>query len=188
MEPWHIEHVVYGLASEFYPDYPDPMPDFQFLGNQGKALLESALSNPMQTFGGRFVYQTIYDKSAILLWSIIKNHPFVDGNKRMGLTSTFVFMVLNGYVLVCPRERAIGICLRIAGAYPAIDLSEVTEWLTADSIPLDLISEWAQSSSDVALIVQQLAEVSSRFASMLARLESLARTSPTPDPNSCQEQ
>ena len=112
------------------------MPEFQYLGGDyGKGRLDSALRNPKQTFEGRYVYKTIHDKAAILLWSIIKNHPMVDGNKRLGMTATFVFMLDNDYSLFCTKDEAVEICLRIAGSGEPIDLPEVRKWLIRHSMP-----------------------------------------------------
>lgn len=62
------------LASVMYPDYPDPMPEFRFLGgDNGRGLLSSALAQPAQTFGGTYLYRTMPDKAAALLISMIKN-------------------------------------------------------------------------------------------------------------------
>ncbi len=52
-------------------------------GIRDEGLLESALARPYQTFGGNDLYQTIYEKAAAIMESVIINHPFVDGNKRM---------------------------------------------------------------------------------------------------------
>ena len=130
-----VETIVYELASEFHPDYPDPMPAFQYLGGDyGRSRLDSALKNPQQTFDGRHVYRTIHDKAAILLWSIIKNHPVVDGNKRLGMMAAFVFMLDNDYSLFFSKDEAVEICLRIAGYGEPIDCSEVRKWLVRHSM------------------------------------------------------
>ena len=62
--------------------------------NQGS--LESALALPRQVFGETELYPSIIDKAAILCFSIINNHPFVDGNKRLGHAAMETFLVLNG--------------------------------------------------------------------------------------------
>src|SRR3989344_5060993 len=59
-------------------------------------LLESAILRPQTTFGGKDLYDDLYLKSAVLALSIIKNHPFVEGNKRTGLHAALVFLELNG--------------------------------------------------------------------------------------------
>jgi len=84
------------------------MPAFQYLGGDyGKGLLESALFQPAQTFDGRFLYRTIFDKAAVLLCSVIKNHSLVDGNKRTALTTMGVFLALNGYFFEAPTDEAV---------------------------------------------------------------------------------
>lgn len=60
-------------------------------------LLESAVAQPRQTFGGHDLYKGITRKAAILLVGLLKNHPFVDGNKRTALTVCGVFLQLNGW-------------------------------------------------------------------------------------------
>jgi death-on-curing protein len=59
-------------------------------------VLESALAQPRMTFGGDDLYPTLVEKAAALGYSLIKNHPFVDGNKRTGHAAMEVFLVLNG--------------------------------------------------------------------------------------------
>jgi len=59
-------------------------------------LLSSAVNMPKQMFGGEFVHESIYDMAAAYLFHIVKNHPFVDGNKRTGLTAAIVFLEING--------------------------------------------------------------------------------------------
>ena len=61
--------------------------------------LESALAQPRMTFGGAELYPTIAEKAATLGFSIIQNHPFVDGNKRTGHAAMEIFLILNGYEL-----------------------------------------------------------------------------------------
>ena len=60
------------------------------------AALESAIAQPRMTFGGEDLYPTIVDKAAALGFSIVMNHPFIDGNKRTGHAAMETFLVLNG--------------------------------------------------------------------------------------------
>ena len=60
-------------------------------GLRDKNLLDSALKSPFQTFGGKELYPDIYDKAAQLCYSLIENHPFADGNKRIGVHLTLLF-------------------------------------------------------------------------------------------------
>lgn len=60
------------------------------------SLLESAIAQPRMTFGGEDLYPGLLEKAVALGFSIIMNHPFVDGNKRTGHAATETFLVLNG--------------------------------------------------------------------------------------------
>ena len=62
-----------------------------------KNLLESAVNNPFQTFGGEDLYKTIFDKAAQLAYGLVKNHGFVDGNKRVAVHAMAVYLYINGY-------------------------------------------------------------------------------------------
>lgn len=126
------------LASAMYPDYPSPMPEFRFLGgNGGRALLESALAQPAQTYARAYLYRTIPDKAAALLISIIKNHPLVDGNKRIALTTTIVFLAINGWIFYADRHDAVDECLRIASAKGNVDHKQVASWIRKRAIRLE---------------------------------------------------
>ena len=60
------------------------------------SLLESALNAPFQTFGGAELYPTLLEKGVMLGYGLICNHPFVDGNKRIGILAMLTFFKLNG--------------------------------------------------------------------------------------------
>jgi death-on-curing protein len=62
--------------------------------------VESAVAQPHMTFGGEDLYPTLAEKAAALGFSLIKNHPFVDGNKRIGHAATELFLFLNGHEIV----------------------------------------------------------------------------------------
>ena len=59
--------------------------------------VESAVAQPQMTFGGQELYPTIESKATALCFSLVMNHPFVDGNKRIGHAAMETFLVLNGY-------------------------------------------------------------------------------------------
>ena len=62
-------------------------------------LLDSALENPFQSFGGEELYPSIQAKAARLCYGLVKNHAMVDGNKRIGVHAMLVFLSINGYEL-----------------------------------------------------------------------------------------
>ena len=65
-------------------------------GLRDEGMLDSALNAPFQTFGGEDVYPSLQKKAARLCFGLVKNHPFVDGNKRIGAHAMLVFLALNG--------------------------------------------------------------------------------------------
>ena len=67
------------------------------MGLRDRGAIESAVAQPEMTFGGDDLYPTIAEKAAALGHSLIQNHPFIDGNKRVGHAAIEVFLVLNGY-------------------------------------------------------------------------------------------
>ena len=67
------------------------------LGVRSLDVLESALAQPKQTFDGRYVHKTLFGMAAAYLFHIVKNHPFIDGNKRVGAAAADVFLYTNGY-------------------------------------------------------------------------------------------
>ena len=65
-------------------------------------LLKSAIAVPMTTFDGEFLHADIFEMAAAYLFHLAKNHPFVDGNKRVGAVAAIVFLALNGYEFAAP--------------------------------------------------------------------------------------
>lgn len=99
-------------------------------GSQGvrdMGMLESAVNRPFATFGGGDLYPDIYFKAAALMQSIIKNHPFVDGNKRTGFTSSYTLLLLNKIKITAKQEEMIKFTLKIANENVSVD--EIVSWL-----------------------------------------------------------
>ncbi|EMY60288.1 type II toxin-antitoxin system death-on-curing family toxin [Leptospira terpstrae] len=67
-------------------------------------LLESAINQPMTTFDSVYLHTSLFDKAAAYLYYLCKNHPFLDGNKRVALASSLVFLDINGYDIIDPNE------------------------------------------------------------------------------------
>ncbi len=90
-------------------------------------LLDSALNAPFQTFSGTELYPSLLEKAARLGYGLIKNHPFVDGNKRIGTHTMLVFLMLNGIEIQYQDEELIQLILGIAsGMY---DDRQLLVWL-----------------------------------------------------------
>ena len=71
-------------------------------GQRDLGLLESAVARPQATFAGEDLYPDLWSKAAALMHSLVLNHPFVDGNKRVALTAAGIFLDLNGYRMTAP--------------------------------------------------------------------------------------
>jgi death-on-curing protein len=82
-------------------------------GVRDENLLDMSVNSPFQTFGGD-LYPSLEDKAAHLTYSLIKNHPFLDGNKRIGVTAMIVFLKSNGIEIDCSNDELANLGLGIA--------------------------------------------------------------------------
>ena len=103
------------------------------VGLRDRSLLESAIAGPRMTFGGEDLYQTLEAKAAALGFSLIKNHPFVDGNKRIALAATDAFLRLNGFRLVGGPDEVEATFLSLAAG--EMTRESFTEWVRAHVQP-----------------------------------------------------
>ncbi|MBI2830782.1 MAG: type II toxin-antitoxin system death-on-curing family toxin [Chloroflexi bacterium] len=67
-------------------------------------LLKSAVTMPAASFGGDYLHADIYEMAAAYLFRIVRNHPFIDGNKRTGAVSSVVFLTMNGIELQADED------------------------------------------------------------------------------------
>jgi death-on-curing protein len=84
------------------------------LGVLNLGALESALAQPRMTFGGHDLSPTVVEKAAALGFSLIPNHPFVDGNKRTGHAAMETLLVLNGYQIMATVDEQEDMILKVA--------------------------------------------------------------------------
>ena len=77
-------------------------------------LLKSALGTPSATFGGEYLHPSIIEVAAAYLYHLVENHPFVDGNKRVGAMATLIFLDLNGYDFDAPDADFTALVLKVA--------------------------------------------------------------------------
>jgi death on curing protein len=90
--------------------------------------LESAVAQPHMTFGGQALYVSVIEKAVAMGFSLMQNHPFVDGNKRIGHCAMEVMLVLNGYEITVEVEEQEQIILQVA----------------AGQCPRDTFREWVE--------------------------------------------
>ena len=98
-------------------------------GIRDEGLLESAVYAPMQTYLNQSAYPSLQQKAARLGYGIVRNHPFVDGNKRTGAHALLVFLALNGVELDYTQEQLANIFLDVADS--KIGYDELLEWILA---------------------------------------------------------
>lgn len=89
--------------------------------------LESALALPRMTFGGAELYPLLVEKAAVLGFALICNHPFIDGNKRIGHAAMEVFLVLNGHQIEASVDEHERVIVQVASG--DMDREVFTRWL-----------------------------------------------------------
>lgn len=95
-------------------------------GIRDLTLLQSSLSRPMATFDENDLYPDIFSKAAALMHSLIKSHPFVDGNKRTAITTASIFLLRNGYYLRVSNKELEQFTLKVT--VKNIELHEIAKW------------------------------------------------------------
>lgn len=100
-------------------------------GLKDEGLLESAANVPFATFGGNDLYPTIQQKGARLGLGLIKNHAFVDGNKRVGILVMLTFLEINGIDLTCTDDELIAVGLDLAAGSMTED--QLLSWIIKHS-------------------------------------------------------
>lgn len=104
-------------------------------GVRDLGLLESAVAQPLGSFGGQELYPSLIEKAAALAYSLIQNHPFVDGNKRVAHASMEVFLVLNGHEMDSSVEEQEAFWLALAAGETSRE--ELVAWLRDRVRPLE---------------------------------------------------
>ena len=96
-------------------------------GIRDAQLLDSALKTPFQTFGGNNLYPDILDKASQLCYSLIENHPFVDGNKRIGVHLMLLFLKLNNIEVNYSQQELVDFGLDIASG--KMSKNDIKGWI-----------------------------------------------------------
>ena len=104
-------------------------------GEEGVRALEallSALAQPRMTYGGEELYPSLAEKAGALAYSLMKNHAFVDGNKRIAHAAMEVFLVLNGYEVRATVEEQEQVIRAVAAG--TMRREEFVEWIEAHMV------------------------------------------------------
>ena len=104
------------------------------VGIRDLGALESAVAQPRMTFNGEELYRTIVEKASALGFSLIQNHPFIDGNKRTGHAAVEIFLMLNGFEISASVNEQVEIFLGVASGTMSREV--FTNWLQAHIVDL----------------------------------------------------
>ena len=96
-------------------------------GLRDRGSLESSVLQPLQVFSGEELYPSLTEKAAALGYFLIQNHPFVDGNKRIGHAAMETLLILNGFEVAAPVDEQEAIILAVASG--ASSREAFTAWL-----------------------------------------------------------
>ena len=101
-------------------------------GIRDLTLLQSALARPMATFDNNALYLDLFTKASSLMHSLIKNHPFADGNKRTAIASASIFLIRNNYSLKASNKELERFTLKVASEN--VELQEIAYWFKRHSM------------------------------------------------------
>ena len=96
--------------------------------------LKSAVSRPFQSFEDVELYPSVFEKTAAIFESLIKNHPFVDGNKRTGFLAAYALLYRNKFELVAAKDKAYDFVIQVSSTSPSFDV--VAIWFRKNSLRL----------------------------------------------------
>ena len=96
-------------------------------GVRDEGLLDSAIHASLQSFGGEELYPTLLEKAARLWYGLIKNHPFIDGNKRIGTHAMLIFLDINHETILYEDEDLINAALSVADG--TMSYERLLQWL-----------------------------------------------------------
>ena len=121
---WLTTQAVVAMHMELIAEHGGPP------GIRDAGLLESALARPRHraSYAGR----SVFERAAAYGWGISRNHPFVNGNKRLALMACYVFLRLNGYRLTAPEPAAVGVVLDLAAG--KITERELAAWFKVNCV------------------------------------------------------
>ena len=111
-----VEYLAFKLAHELM-FYNEPIPDFS---TRFPNILESCLATPFQSFSKKSLYPRLVNKASILFYLMIKNYPFQNGNKRIAMTTLFVFLYKNKKWLRVDTQELYNFTVWIAQSPPKV--------------------------------------------------------------------
>lgn len=132
-----VEYLAHRLANEIMA-WDEPIPDF---GSRFPNVLESCLATPFQSFDRKALYKGLIEKAATLFYLMVKNHPFENGNKRIAITTLFVFLYKNKKWLEVDDQELYNFAVWIAQSNPKLrkeTISAIEKFIKTYMKELDL--------------------------------------------------
>ena len=121
---WIVEGVIIAVHAEQIAEHGGKN------GLRDRGLLSSALARPRNMAG--YKAPTVFDLAAAYAYGIVKNHPFIDGNKRTGFLVAYIFLAMNGWKLIASEASAVEAVLALASG--GMSEAEFADWLKTQSI------------------------------------------------------
>lgn len=104
-------------------------------GIRDQGLLQSALAQPSASFGGKWLHGDLYEMASAYLFSLVMNHPFVDGNKRVGGMAALAFLEVNGVIVQSDQDDYADLVIAVAAGKAARD--DVVTFHRTHSLPIE---------------------------------------------------
>ncbi len=101
-------------------------------GLRDLGLLESALAQPEAGFGGQYLHADIFEMAAAYMFHLVMNHPFIDGNKRVGLEAALVFLEINSVAIEASDDELVDLVLKTATG--SLSKTEIAAFLRCHSM------------------------------------------------------
>ena len=101
-------------------------------GVRDQSLLESALAQPKMTVGGKYLHKTLFEKASAYGFHVCKNHPFIDGNKRVAFVLMDIFLQKNGWEIVAQEEESYSMMMSLASG--KLTKAQLASWLKEHSV------------------------------------------------------
>lgn len=128
LSPEELLIIHFIIMDGFFVDYEDNVSKEQH-GIKDINAFQSAINLPKQTYDGKELYPTILDKAATMMRSLIKNHPFLNGNKRTAVLATIMFLEINYFEVKVPDSKLFRLAMAIVHSNPTIEVSRIVKTL-----------------------------------------------------------
>lgn len=132
-----IKYLAHSLAKKTMK-WNEPIPEFD---SRYPNVLESCLATPFQRFQNKTFYKGLVQKSAVLFYLLIKNHPFQNGNKRLAVTALLVFLFLNNKWLQVDTKELYNFSVWVAQSPPKLKnevVGSIERFITLNIVPFDI--------------------------------------------------